>query len=109
MGNCLSTDSITVFYYNNAESGLFIPNAFTPNSDGLNDCYHIRTQGNYEFYELYIYNRWGQAVFESGNPMDCWNGNYKGEPVPVGTYFYYLRAISECGEVFKKGDINVIR
>ena len=109
LGNCLSTDSITVFYYNNAESGLFIPNAFTPNSDGLNDCYHIRTQGNYEFYELYIYNRWGQAVFESGNPMDCWNGNYKGEPVPVGTYFYYLRAISECGEVFKKGDINVIR
>lgn len=109
LGNCLSTDSITVFYYNNAESGLFAPNAFTPNADGLNDCYHVRTQGNYEFYEFYIYNRWGQPVFESGNWMDCWDGSYKGEPVPVGTYYYYLRARSECGEVFKKGDINVIR
>ena len=109
LGNCYGRDSITVFYYDNTESGLILPNAFSPNGDGLHDCYRVISQGNYDTYEFRIFNRWGQVVFESTNANDCWDGNVGIEPVPIGTYYYFLRASGECGTVRKQGDINVIR
>ena len=109
LGNCYGRDSITVFYYDNTESGLILPNAFSPNGDGLHDCYRVISQGNYDTYEFRIFNRWGQVVFESTNANDCWDGNVGIEPVPIGTYYYFLRASGECGAVRKQGDINVIR
>lgn len=109
LGNCLGKDSITVFYYDNTESGVFMPNAFSPNGDGLNDCYKPVSQGNYDQFEFKIFNRWGQSVFESTNANICWDGNLGPEPAPVGTYFYYLKASGECGTLRKQGDINLIR
>lgn len=109
LGNCVGTDSITVFYYDNTESGIFMPNAFSPNGDGLNDCYNVVSQGNYDQYEFKIFNRWGQAIFETNNPNDCWDGNMGSQSAEVGTYFFYLKASGECGAVNLKGDINLIR
>ncbi|MBP6455162.1 MAG: gliding motility-associated C-terminal domain-containing protein [Chitinophagaceae bacterium] len=109
VGNCESIDSITVNYYNNSESGIFIPNAFSPNGDGKNDCWGVQAFGNYKSYFLTIYNRWGMPVFESTNPADCWNGNYRREKQNVDTYFYYLEAETECGNILRKGDILLIR
>lgn len=109
-GTCTDIDSITVYYYDNSESGIFIPNAFTPNNDGLNDCFKVITKGKYAYYKFMIYNRWGMPVFESDNPEDCWDGTTFGaDNVPIGTYYYFLRVNSECGMVRKKGDITVIR
>src|SRR5438874_7649950 len=57
---------------------LFIPNAFTPNNDGINDYFGVNGEGLQNFHIL-IYNRWGQVIFESTNPHATWDGTFKGQ------------------------------
>ncbi len=86
------------------------PNAFTPNNDGKNDGYRIYTYGNMLHYNLNIFNRWGQLVFQTGNPKQAWDGTFGGEPCEVGTYFYYLSAQCLTGpKEYHQGDIELIR
>lgn len=68
---------------------VFVPNAFTPNSDGMNDLWQVSS--NYvAFGELEIYNRWGQVIF-SGSINDGWDGTFNGDKAPAGVYVYRLR------------------
>lgn len=95
-----------------ADGGVFymMPDAFTPNGDGNNDCYKIRASFTPSFFELQIYNRWGNRVFNTTNINDCWNGNLNGKPAEVGTYYYFIRYKTPvCGETFKKGSIHLLR
>ncbi len=108
-GSCTDMDSITVYYYNNDENSIFIPNSFSPNDDGLNDCYRIRHQANFKEYYFTIYNRWGERVFETNSANECWDGKFKNGLAEIGTYFYYLKAETNCGKVFRKGDIILIK
>lgn len=108
-GTCVDIDSVTVYSFNNDESSIFIPNAFSPNGDGLNDCFKIKNVANFKNYYFAIFNRWGERVFESESPEFCWEGNYKNEPALVGTYYYYLKAETICGKILKKGDIILMR
>lgn len=71
-----------------------VPNVFTPNNDGINDCYDLGSQN--EFYgcsSWKILNRWGETVFESKQQNDCWNGkrDSDGSEMPAGTYFYLVK------------------
>ena len=109
VGSCVVTDSIRVDVFNNDETSLFIPNAFTPNDDGNNDCLRILNTANFTDYYFAIYNRWGQRVFETDDPNVCWNGDFKNQKAEVGTYYYFLRAETRCGKLFKKGDITLLR
>lgn len=89
---------------------LFVPTAFTPNNDGLNDCIKVRMPGDVSNYTLNIMNRWGERVFHGQYIGDCWDGNYKGMPQPTDTYFYYYKATSSsCGDVEGKGDVHLLR
>ena len=65
-----------------SESKLEMPNAFSPNGDGINDIYKAKDgyQSIVEFH-AYIFNRWGQKLFEWTNPADGWDGKYKGKDV----------------------------
>ncbi len=108
-GSCVYTDSITVFVYKNNEAAVFIPNAFSPNGDGVNDCVKPRHQANIIRYYFAVYNRYGNKVFSSYEPNDCWNGQYKNKDADVGNYFYFLKCETKCGEIFKKGDIMLMR
>jgi gliding motility-associated-like protein len=76
---------------------LFIPNSFTPNSDGLNDVFS--PAGNYDnivdFY-MAIYNRWGQLVFETRNKNQAWDGIIDNETVQLGVYIYKIDYRSYC-------------
>lgn len=63
----------------------YIPNAFTPNGDGLNDTYRVNVD-DYNSYELKIYNRWGELVFRSIDPLNGWNGDYRNQPCQQGIY-----------------------
>ncbi|MDB4162164.1 gliding motility-associated C-terminal domain-containing protein, partial [Bacteroidia bacterium] len=68
-------------------------NVFTPNGDGLNDCFSM--DGDFlkcSDYLLKIYNRWGELVFSTPNPKECWRGNHMKQKniLPSGTYFYLL-------------------
>jgi gliding motility-associated-like protein len=86
---CVAYDSVTLAVI---PPGLVpMPNAFTPNGDGVNDVYgpYIPTalQNFWTIVEMRIYNRWGQLIY-SGNGY--WDGNFNGVPQPVDTYIYYI-------------------
>jgi gliding motility-associated-like protein len=88
----------------------FIPSAFTPNKDNLNDCFGIKNWPATSSFELCIYNRWGEMVFQSTNMLGCWNGEFRGQPQPTGTYVYTIKAnTSTCGFVTNKGTVTIIR
>ena len=89
---------------------LYAPNAFSPDGDGVNDHFQIRGQG-VEDYNLEIYNRWGQMVFQSENISTKWNGEYRGKQVPIGTYVYQVKGISVSGNevMVKDGFVALVR
>ncbi len=87
---------------------LYLPTAFTPNGDGLNDTFGAVGEG-IEKYRLVVYNRWGESVFSTENVNAKWDGFYKGKPVPFGSYNYKLVAYGkEFGEVNKTGRVTVL-
>ncbi len=105
---CYAKDSITVVA--NFSTGKFVlPNSFTPNRDGLNDCFGIRYYRDVQNLVFIIYNRYGVKIFETNNAAECWNGYYKGQPAEPGNYVYYLSAKTLCGDVVKKGNVLLIR
>ena len=87
-----------------------MPNAFTPNGDGLNDCFGIdhKIRDSLPFLDFAIYDRWGNQVFYSTNEFDCWDGTYKGRPADQANYVYYLRERTDCGYAFKTGYVVLI-
>lgn len=71
------------------EPKIFVPSAFTPDGDGLNDVF-LPSVNNLTQYSLQVYNRFGQLLFSSGNPSEGWDGKYNGKEAPVGIYTYRL-------------------
>lgn len=69
---------------------LEIPNAFSPNGDGVNDTWEIKNITYYPQAKVEVYNRWGSMVFEQTNYRNEWHGTYRGNVLPVGTYFYVI-------------------
>lgn len=94
-----------------SESKLEMPNAFSPNGDGINDIYKAKDgyQSLVEFH-AYIFNRWGQKLFEWTNPADGWDGKYKGKDVAQGVYFVLVKAKGADGRTYNiKRDVNLLR
>lgn len=107
---CSSTDTITIFFFSEClPPFVYLPNAFTPNGDQLNDLLLLRGSTVDEMY-LAIYNRWGELIFETRNINQGWDGTYRGEALPPDAYAYYLEVRCFNGETFfDKGHINLIR
>lgn len=88
---------------------FYIPNSFTPNSDGINDVFLVKGLGIQSF-ELFIYNRWGEQIFVSDNVDIGWDASYKGTIVENGTYVYHIKAINYDDELIeRRGVVNVLR
>jgi gliding motility-associated-like protein len=106
--NC--TDSASVKIETQPCCAMNIPNAFTPNGDGLNDDFKPVTNGNPVAYSLNIYNRYGQKIFSSFNIDKGWDGTFNGKPEDTGTYHFWLSSECANGEKTKrKGDLTLIR
>ena len=94
---------------------LFLPNTFSPNSDGNNDVFYPRGRGLERMRLLRIFNRWGEVVFEKKDfPINDasvgWDGKYKGQLVPPGVYVYQSEVFCENGELITiNGNVSVIR
>lgn len=73
---------------------IYVPNAFTPNGDGLNDSFGAIGEGIIT-YDMQIYNRWGSLVFESTNPGKQWDGTFNNAPAESGGYVYKISAQGE--------------
>ena len=106
---CVAFDTITIKPAISASTAFVMPNAFTPNGDGHNDCFGIQRWGEVVVEQFAVYNRWGGCVFTTGNPSDCWDGSYRGQPMPAGTYVYVIRARTACGEITRKGTLVLVR
>jgi gliding motility-associated-like protein len=105
---CSAIDSITVIA-DFSIGVISVPNSFTPNRDGINDCFGIKYHRDVKNLIFIIYNRFGTKVFETTNADECWNGYFKGQPADPGSYVYYLSANTLCGYIVKKGSILLIR
>jgi|UniRef100_UPI00402876EB gliding motility-associated-like protein len=94
-----------------SESKLEMPNAFTPNGDGINDVYKAKDgyQSLVEFH-AYIFNRWGQKLYEWTDPAQGWDGKHNGKDVKEGVYFVLVKAKGADGRTFNiKRDVNLLR
>lgn len=88
---------------------IFVPTAFSPNNDGLNDVFEIKGRFRNNF-SLLILNRWGQVIFESNSPEKSWDGKVNGTEAPIGVYAYKLTADDETGTHFEKtGTLTLVR
>ncbi len=88
---------------------IFIPDAFSPNGDSLNERFTIYTTGIKE-YTVKVYNRWGEMVFSGNNKSASWDGRFNKSICPEGDYIYILQAKSSTGENFSRsGNIHIIR
>ena len=87
---------------------IYIPTAFSPNGDGLNDTFGPVGEGINEF-KITVYDRWGEVIFTSHDISTKWDGRHKGSPVPFGSYNYELVASGkEIGQVQKAGSVTLI-
>jgi gliding motility-associated-like protein len=85
-GNCKASDSLTVKVLRQ----IGIPNAFSPNGDGINDKWNITHLSDYPSCVVEVFNRYGQPVFRSFGYTQPWDGTFNGKPLPVGTYYYII-------------------
>ena len=94
-----------------SESRLEMPNAFSPNGDGINDIYQAKT--NYQSiveFKATIFNRWGQKLYEWDDPAGGWDGTYKGKDVAQGVYFVVEKARGADGRKYNiRRDVNLLR
>jgi gliding motility-associated-like protein len=90
---------------------LAIPNAFTPDGDGINDVFKLLQSecSAIKEYSFSIFNRWGVKVYQTSDADEGWNGLFKGEPAPTDTYIYSIN-FSDYGIIRKfNGDVTLIR
>jgi gliding motility-associated-like protein len=107
---CVSLpDSIIVVM---SESEFIIPNAFTPNEDGLNDDFHILNPIFYPSFTFDIYNRWGQMVFSTNDVLQGWDGTFDNIAQEIGMYIWVVKyeKANQPGQVFSlRGTVTLLR
>ncbi|MFM7022392.1 MAG: PKD-like domain-containing protein [Flavobacteriales bacterium] len=110
-GGCTATDSVAVRLKNDFKATLFIPNAFTPNADGVNEIFQVGAFGVEEF-EGMIFNRWGEKIYTWNDVNGGWDGKINGNYVQQDVYIVAIRVKNVCDEDFNdfhRGTVTVIR
>jgi gliding motility-associated-like protein len=98
-----ATDSVFIRVYKNIK----VPNAFSPNSDGVNDRWHIAELNTYPEADINVFDRYGKMVFKSRGYAKEWDGSYNGKPVPVGVYYYVIDLHNTTP--VRNGSVTIIR
>ncbi len=104
IGNCTAFDTMRVTVL----KPLSVPNAFSPNGDGVNDVFAIPYLEDYPGAEVEIFNRYGQVVYRAIGYARPWDGKMNGEPLPVGVYYYVIKPKNN-GYEFIKGSVTILR
>ena len=110
VNGCMAWDTVEVEVIPlDCNKGVFLPNVFSPNGDGLNDVLYVRSNVILDM-ELIIFNRWGQEVFRSVSQSDGWDGNYNGSQLGPDVFNYHLKysCIDEAS-YSKTGNVTLIR
>jgi gliding motility-associated-like protein len=108
--NSCGTRADTIQVFDECEFEIYMPNAFTPNGDFLNDNFGVPPANKNRLIRLTVYNRWGQKVFETTNPGKRWDGTLQNMQQEPGVYIYYLDMETLNGKKrTKKGTVLLIR
>ena len=99
----IAADTTHVFVYKD----VLVPTAFTPNGDGVNDTWHIPALSGLSTFEVSVFNRYGEIVFQTKNANLPWDGKFKGIPQATGVYVYFINLI-EQGRILK-GTLLILR
>jgi len=86
LGNCSASDTMRVTALKKVE----VPNAFSPNGDGIHDTWEIKNLKDYPNVSIEVFNRYGQKVYSSNRYPTDWDGRVNGKPIPVGVYYYII-------------------
>jgi gliding motility-associated-like protein len=116
---CMGEDSVYVLFFIPPEppeppepvyENFYVPNAFSPDGDGLNDEFKVISNSNkISSFRMYIYNRWGALVFESKDMSLGWDGEYKGKPASQGVYAYKIEYSINDHQFSKFGTVMLVR
>jgi gliding motility-associated-like protein len=107
--NCQAQDAIRVRFFR-VSQGLYVPNSFTPNADGLNDIFKPIPLGITTIIRFSVFNRFGQLVFTTTQTNQGWDGTFKGKPQDPGNFVWYAEATDFLGNnIKKKGNVILIR
>lgn len=105
---CILVDSVTIVVKYDAL--VEVASAFSPNSDGNNDILHVLSRGVFNLKYFYIYNRWGELIFETTDISNGWDGTYKNEPQEVGVYVYAVDGTDIKGlRIQRQGSVTLLR
>jgi gliding motility-associated-like protein len=108
---CKESDTVIVYRRSLTcgQTAIFVPNAFSPNNDGMNDRFYVHAKNLNKFY-VAIYDRWGERVYESTDLTEGWDGTYKGKLLDPSVFGYYVEGVCERDEKFtEQGNITLIR
>lgn len=111
INGCIVGDEIQIFA-KRCNNCIIIPNAFTPNNDGLNDAFRVKTFCPFNKFEMIIMNRYGEQVFQSNSPNMKWDGKYKNLDLSTGVFYYLIKvtfSYPNAKEELFKGDISLLR
>lgn len=110
---CTASDTMRVSFDPLCYCHFEMPNAFSPNGDGLNDMFRpvVSAECPVQSYKLSIYNRWGQRVFYSAKAEQGWDGTIEGQTAEVGTYMYEVQFLggTQKRQHTRKGDLVLVR
>jgi gliding motility-associated-like protein len=107
---CISDFSNAIVTAVVCETGIYVPDVFTPNGDGVNDVIRPITPGIKKFKWFRIYNRWGNLVFESADAQKAWDGKLRGQDQPAETYIWVVEGADSRGvQIKKSGMLNLVR
>src|SRR5450432_1261341 len=109
VSGCFDSDTINVTVYK-VEPGLYVPNAFTPNSDGINDIFRPIPIGMKTISWFRVYNRWGKLMFSTAQIGKGWDGTFNGKAQDAAVYVWMAEGIDYLNKkVTKKGSFVLIR
>lgn len=104
---CSNSDDVFVKVYKGPT--YYVPNAFTPNNDGLNDVFRVTPVGIKATEYFAVYNRYGELVFKTNQLQQGWNGTYRGKNAVAGTYVWTIKGTDYTGKTIEmKGSVILL-
>ena len=108
IAGCIGYDTVFVQAYEGPN--YYVPNAFSPNGDGLNDIFRAIPVGISQTEYFRVFNRFGQLIFETNQWLKGWDGKYKGKPQPLGVYVWIVKGIDKNGRTVEmKGTVILVQ
>ena len=108
IAGCIGYDTVFIQVYQGPN--YYVPNAFSPNNDGINDIFRAIPVGIAQTEYFRVFNRYGQLIFETNQWLKGWDGRFKGKTQPIGVYVWVVKGIDKNGRIVEmKGTVMIVK